>query len=179
MPNIAAWNLAVVKLLAACPEMKKWLVPEDEAPQNWVSFQAPNGHRILIARTVEKLPICHTSLPVAPGQSHHNPTTMSQIVLPSKHNGKIQAHFYFDVATIKTLMPLMSNPSLPLPASRRTALGEASRMNRRAVRSLAELLKLAEEETQPVASETPVSTPMEMLDDVSEDDLVEPGTHLT
>jgi hypothetical protein len=176
MSNITAWNLAVVKLLNACPEMKKWLVPEDEAPQNWVSFQAPNGHRILIARTAEKLPICHTSLPVAPGQSHHNPTTMSQIVLPSKHNGKIQAHFYFDVATIKTLIPLMSNPSLPLPASRRNASG---RGGGRTTLSMAELLKLAEEQVQVDDTPAPVSTPVEMLDDVSEDDLVEPGTHLT
>ena len=123
MSNLAAYAVALEQLFTVAPEMAEYLVPEAESPQNWVAFANAQGHRFLIARSMVNTPICHTSLPIGPGQSHHVRGT----VLPSKHNGKIQAHFPFNADFVRRhVLPLLADASVPLPASRRAASGPAS-----------------------------------------------------
>lgn len=161
-----AYVTALKQLLTQLPEFRTWLVPDDRQPQGWVAFENEAGHRVLIARTALNVPVCHTSLPIAPGMSH----AVSGAVLPSKTNGKIRAHFQFSVGFIRAnVLPLMRDLSVPLPERRQRASGPSSSGPRL---TPAEVLAMIAADDKPVASGP---TPVYPTDDLS-DELIDDST---
>ena len=162
MSTLAAYVVACQQLFTTAPEAHKYLVEDARQPQGWVAFENETGHRFLIQRTKGKLPMCHTSLPIGPGQSHASSGT----VLPDKHNGAICAQFMFNAAFIKrVVLPLMADSSLPPPQTHRGARAGGPKISL----SPSEILAMVTAKPLPAASPVPAQTPSVPVTDLVED----------
>lgn len=85
--------------------------------EGWVSFEAPNGHRTVVQKSVSKLPRVETTLDL--------PDTCSEVVELVRTNGRIRAALVPHPDVVMTALEIMAHPGTPAPVSKRGAGSKA------------------------------------------------------
>ena len=112
--------------------------------EGWVSFEAPNGHRTVVQKSVSKLPRVESTLDL--------PDSIPEVVELVRTNGRIRVALVPHPDVVMTALEIMAHPGTPAPVSKR---GSGSK----APPSLDSLLGASPYKAEEPAQEEPASQP--------------------
>ena len=79
--------------------------------EGWVSFEAPNGHRTVVQKSVAKLPRVESTLDL--------PDSLPEVVELVRTNGRIRVALVPHPDVVITALEIMALPTTPAPVSKR------------------------------------------------------------